>query len=120
MDRGQSKAPRVAAAALVALGLFVFTWWTFQIDAIAELIPGAALLIALAAAYLAEKVLAAAADPLRIGDLLLTIGASVGLAFGEADGTQWRDLLKRAGERLHDAKSPGCGRFAGQQQAALA
>jgi diguanylate cyclase (GGDEF)-like protein/PAS domain S-box-containing protein len=66
-----------------------------------------------AALGVADKVLAAAGEPFRIGDLLVHIGASIGIAYGLDDGERWTDLVARADARLLNAKASGKGRHAG-------
>lgn len=61
----------------------------------------------------AENVLSAAAEPFQVGELRVSIGASVGVAFGEEEGLGWRDLGARADARLYEAKAAGKGRYAG-------
>src|SRR5258705_2985030 len=66
----------------------------------------------------AEKVLAAASEPVSIEGLNLQIGASVGVAY--SDGTMaWRDVGKQADERLYEAKAAGRGRFAASRPGRL-
>lgn len=58
----------------------------------------------------AEKVVAAAGEPLLIGSQRIHIGASVGVALEGSDG--WRGLLARADAALYRAKAGGRGRAA--------
>lgn len=60
----------------------------------------------------ADKVIAAAQTPFELGGLLLTIGASVGIAYGADPDTGWRELLARADAMLYRAKQGGRGRYA--------
>ena len=62
--------------------------------------------------HIAEKIVAEARRPMRIGDHAVNIGASVGLAVDasqQPDG--WQGLLARADEMLYRAKRSGRGRF---------
>jgi|HubBroStandDraft_6_1064221.scaffolds.fasta_scaffold14778_3 diguanylate cyclase (GGDEF)-like protein/PAS domain S-box-containing protein len=66
------------------------------------------------AAHVAEKVVVMARQPIVIGDVTLTIGASVGVAFdAEAEGG-WKGLVARADVMAYQAKAKG------RDQAALA
>lgn len=58
----------------------------------------------------ADKVVAAASTPFRIGQLDLHIGASVGVALADADG--WDGLVRRADKAVYRAKETGRGRRA--------
>ncbi|RZL38500.1 MAG: PAS domain S-box protein [Rubrivivax sp.] len=58
----------------------------------------------------AEKVVAAAATPFRIGPLQLHIGASVGVALASGDG--WDGLVHRADAAVYRAKALGRGQWA--------
>lgn len=53
----------------------------------------------------ADKVVAAAAAPFRIGQLELWIGASVGVALAAGDG--WDGLVRRADAAVYRAKARG-------------
>ena len=56
----------------------------------------------------AEKVLASAKAPFRVGALLLNVGASVGVAFsGNQHALDWRTLVEHADARLITAKAAG-------------
>jgi diguanylate cyclase (GGDEF)-like protein/PAS domain S-box-containing protein len=60
----------------------------------------------------ADKVVDAARTPFTIGELRLTVGASVGVAF-HADGeTGWMGLMERADAMVYAAKAAGRGRRA--------
>ncbi len=60
----------------------------------------------------ADKVLAAASAPFKLGALQLSVGASVGVALG-ADASQGgQDLLLRADAMLYRAKQAGRGQYA--------
>jgi diguanylate cyclase (GGDEF)-like protein/PAS domain S-box-containing protein len=59
---------------------------------------------------LADKVLAAAGQPFDAGGHRVSIGASVGVAFGNLQRTPWAELLRKADERLLAAKAAGRGR----------
>lgn len=61
----------------------------------------------------ADKVITAANTPFHVGDLLLQIGASVGVAFAADASAGWRALIERADARLLNAKAAGRGRQAG-------
>jgi diguanylate cyclase (GGDEF)-like protein/PAS domain S-box-containing protein len=61
----------------------------------------------------ADKVIAVAQAPFEVGSRQLSIGASVGIAFGVEPETGWGDLLERADEQLYRAKAAGRGRRAG-------
>lgn len=60
----------------------------------------------------AEKIVTAAAQPFEIGALVLTIGASVGVAWSLAPGDPWSMLLDAADGMLYKAKGAGRGRRA--------
>ncbi|MEO8155309.1 MAG: PAS domain-containing protein [Rhizobacter sp.] len=60
----------------------------------------------------ADKVVEAAHTPFHIGELTLTIGASVGVAFDANDGEGWKGLVGRADTKLYEAKGAGRGRRA--------
>ena len=68
------------------------------------------------AARVADKVVAAASTPFRVGPLTLEIGASVGVAFGASPDTGWSGLVQRADSNLYRAKHEGRGRHAGSVQ----
>lgn len=55
----------------------------------------------------ADKVVAAAAEPFSLQDLVVQVGASVGVAMGEAD--DWKGLLEKADAALYRAKAAGRG-----------
>jgi diguanylate cyclase (GGDEF)-like protein/PAS domain S-box-containing protein len=61
----------------------------------------------------ADKVIAAAKQPFDIGPIRVTVGASVGVAFGVDPAVGWHDLLTRADTMLYQAKQGGRGRQAG-------
>ena len=61
----------------------------------------------------AEKVLVAAHTPFKAGDVLVTIGASVGIAFSNDAAPAWRELLGIADAELLRAKAAGKGRQSG-------
>jgi len=61
----------------------------------------------------ADKILAAAHAPFEVGELLIGIGASIGVAFGADPVTGWGDMLTRADAMLYRAKDAGRGRQAG-------
>ncbi|CAO5167193.1 hypothetical protein FAIPA1_20003 [Frankia sp. AiPs1] len=60
----------------------------------------------------AEKVLAALATPLQIGDHALSIGASIGIVERTAGEGDHADLLRAADSALYRAKAEGKGRWA--------
>ena len=59
----------------------------------------------------AAKVLASVQTPFAIGELQLTIGASIGIAFGASLDAGWPDLVARADANLYKAKAAGRGRY---------
>ena len=65
----------------------------------------------------AEKVIAAANKPFAVGELQITIGVSVGVAFavsakpGASGASGWADLVARADANLYKAKAAGRGRY---------
>ena len=61
----------------------------------------------------ADKVLLAAQAPFHVGDLLLQINASVGIAFDAQPDAGWAHLIERADAHLLAAKAAGKGRHAG-------
>jgi diguanylate cyclase (GGDEF)-like protein/PAS domain S-box-containing protein len=63
------------------------------------------------AAGLAEKLLAALAEPVHIGGHELYVSASVGIALGPADGTDPGTLLKNADIAMYRAKNLGKNTF---------
>jgi diguanylate cyclase (GGDEF)-like protein/PAS domain S-box-containing protein len=60
----------------------------------------------------ADKIVAAARAPFQHGALELSIGASVGVAFGADPKLGWRELLARADALVYRAKAEGRGRRA--------
>lgn len=62
---------------------------------------------------IAAKLIAAAHAPFHVSDLLLQIGASVGIAYGADTETGWMGLIERADTQLLAAKAGGRGRSAG-------
>lgn len=58
-------------------------------------------------AAFAEKALEALATPLRIGDLVVQIGASIGIAMYPDDGEEQEDLVRRADAAMYFAKRNG-------------
>lgn len=62
---------------------------------------------------IADKVIAAARAPFRVGELMLQVGASVGIAYGADAELGWRDLIARADTQLLAAKAEGRGRSIG-------
>ena len=63
---------------------------------------------------LADKVLQVARTPFKINDIEVSIGASVGVAFGADPARGWAELVQRADAQLLGAKAGG----KGQQQGA--
>jgi len=61
----------------------------------------------------ADKVLAAAQTPFEVAAQVLSIDASVGVAFGVEPARGWADLVERADAQLRAAKASGKGRHAG-------
>ena len=61
----------------------------------------------------ADKIVAAACEPMAHGELRLSIGASVGIAVGADAQTGWRGLMARADARVYQAKAAGRGRATG-------
>ena len=64
------------------------------------------------AAILAERLMAAAAKPIRVGQQDLAIGASVGIALFPDDGGTADELRANADVALYSAKAAGGGRMA--------
>jgi diguanylate cyclase (GGDEF)-like protein len=58
----------------------------------------------------ADAVLAAARTPFAVGPMLLTLGASVGVAFSADARPVWRELVAQADAHLLAAKAAGKGR----------
>lgn len=59
---------------------------------------------------MADKVVAAAAAPFRLGQLELHVGASVGVALAGSDG--WDGLVSRADATVYRANARGRGQWA--------
>ena len=83
-------------------------------DEFAVLLPGVRK--AADARTVADKVLAAAHAPFEFEGRPLTLGASVGVAFGVSPGDSWRGLVARADAMLYRAKQAGRGRQAGAEE----
>jgi diguanylate cyclase (GGDEF)-like protein/PAS domain S-box-containing protein len=64
------------------------------------------------ASIVANKVVALARQPFTARDHALTIGASVGVAFGADEQGGWQDLVNRADTMAYEAKAAGRGRSA--------
>jgi diguanylate cyclase (GGDEF)-like protein/PAS domain S-box-containing protein len=64
------------------------------------------------ASIVANKVVGLARQPFTVRDHTLTIGASVGVAFGADEQGGWRDLVNRADTMAYEAKAAGRGRSA--------
>ncbi len=62
------------------------------------------------AGALAEKVLAAAKRPFEIGQFVVIVSASVGVAYSEPGQVDWRELVARSDQKLLIAKAAGRGR----------
>ena len=60
----------------------------------------------------AEKIVAAAALPFKVGALELRIGASVGVSFQIGPGGNWHQLIEQADGMLYRAKAAGRGTYA--------
>lgn len=58
----------------------------------------------------ADKVVEAARAPFQVGELMLEIGASVGVAFDASDAHGWKGLVQRADAAVYQAKAAGRGR----------
>ena len=61
---------------------------------------------------LAAKIVDAMQPPMRIGELALQVGTSIGIAF-HAPGTAAADLIRQADQTMYLAKQAGGNRFAG-------
>lgn len=59
------------------------------------------------ASEMAEKILVAARAPVRIGDSIVTMSTSIGIAMAGDSDTSGLQLLKRADAALYDAKAKG-------------
>ena len=76
-------------------------------DEFAVVVPGVETLEEVTAA--ARRVLAALAEPLRVGGMGLEVGASAGVALFPGQGRNSHELLRCADVALHNAKkTPGC------------
>jgi len=62
------------------------------------------------AASVADEIIGMARQPIWIGPLVLSIGASVGVTFNSAGSREWHALLERADMMLYEAKRSGRGR----------
>lgn len=60
----------------------------------------------------ADKIVEAARMPFRIGRHTVTVGASVGVAFGLQEGEGWESLIARADAAVYRAKAAGRGQRA--------
>jgi diguanylate cyclase (GGDEF)-like protein len=58
----------------------------------------------------AQKLLAAISEPIHVGESIIEIGASIGLAFAPSDGSDPEDLLRAADLAMYRAKKDGRGR----------
>lgn len=61
---------------------------------------------------LAAKIVDAMQPPMRIGELALQVGTSIGIAF-HSPGTAAADLIRQADQAMYLAKQAGGNRFAG-------
>lgn len=68
------------------------------------------------AQMVAKKVIHAARTPFEVDTVTVSIGASVGVAFGVDPVAGWRDLVARADAMLFRAKEGGRGRQAGERE----
>ena len=59
------------------------------------------------AATVAAKLVAAASEPVTLGEAILQVGASVGIVIAAADGDEPADLLRRADAAMYAAKHAG-------------
>lgn len=64
------------------------------------------------ASAVADKMIAAASQPFEVNSVELTIGASVGVAWGVKPGEPWSALVEAADAMLYKAKGAGRGRRA--------
>jgi diguanylate cyclase (GGDEF)-like protein len=62
-----------------------------------------------------QRILSAFNDPVRVADVTLSSGASLGLAFADADTESGADLLRNADLAMYEAKRNGGGRVAEYQ-----
>jgi diguanylate cyclase len=62
-----------------------------------------------------QRILSAFNDPVRVSDVTLSSGASLGLAFSDADTESGGDLLRNADLAMYEAKRNGGGRVAEYQ-----
>jgi diguanylate cyclase (GGDEF)-like protein len=63
----------------------------------------------------AQRILSAFNDPVRVADVTLSSGASLGMAFADADTETGADLLRNADLAMYEAKRNGGGRIAEYQ-----
>jgi diguanylate cyclase (GGDEF)-like protein len=64
-----------------------------------------------AASHVGARVMEAFDEPVRIGDLSVSVSASVGVAVGERDATEPHDLVRRADQAMYEAKRFGQGGY---------
>lgn len=69
------------------------------------------------AQMVAEKVLGAARAPFNVGNTLIQVGASVGIATAALGDFDWHELVDRADANLMHAKRAGRGQHAGEPSA---
>jgi diguanylate cyclase (GGDEF)-like protein len=62
-----------------------------------------------------QRILSAFNDPVRVADVTLSTGASLGLAFADAETESGADLLRNADLAMYEAKRNGGGRVAEYQ-----
>lgn len=61
----------------------------------------------------ADKIVRAGGMPFDVGELRLTVGASIGVAVGVRPESGWRELVARADAMLYRAKEAGRGQYVG-------
>lgn len=64
-----------------------------------------------AATALAERIIASVEKPIRVGDLSVEVGASIGIAIGPTDGADPETLLRAADMAMYRAKEEGRGLY---------
>jgi diguanylate cyclase (GGDEF)-like protein/PAS domain S-box-containing protein len=63
------------------------------------------------AEQIAQRLIAALAEPLQIGGREVAVGVSIGIAFGEGEGKTPADAVREADTAMYHAKTAGRGRF---------
>jgi diguanylate cyclase (GGDEF)-like protein len=66
---------------------------------------------AVSAAIIAQSIMSTAAMPITLGDAVLNISVSLGIAMYPRDGTDIESLIERAGRAMYLSKSRGAGGF---------